>query len=315
LFLVLASLTLIPQALYPPLSDSELQAVSSAEMRIQLQQAQSQLQNGARSSLLQAMAGLLVIAGAIATWRQVQVNRDGQVTERFTRAVDQIGSENTDVRIGGIYALERVARNSVPDRPQVQYLLGAFVRGHSPWQGTVKDGPDHLTPEVDETLPWLYVRAPDVQAAMNVLCRRPPAPEALRLYLSRVDLRSANLNGACLTDVAIRHSNLARAWLADARFDRAELQRTDLRQARAVRATFVNANLREAHLGGANLRGADLRGADLRGADMRARHLDEAILTGALADVNTVWPPEFKLGEVVIADESARPDEPPAPAM
>lgn len=87
LLFVLASLTLIPQALYPPLSDSELQAVSSAEMCIQLQQAQSQLQNGARSSLLQSMAGLLVIARAVATWRQVQVNRDGQVTERFTLVV------------------------------------------------------------------------------------------------------------------------------------------------------------------------------------------------------------------------------------
>lgn len=309
--LVLASLMLAPLLLFPRLTDDELRAVSSPETRIQLQQAQSQLQNGARSAFLQGIAGLLVVAGAIATFRQVQVNREGQITERFTRAVDQLGSENMDVRIGGIYALERVARNSAPDRPQIQYVLGAFVRGHSPWEGGMKDGIEHQTSEVDESLPWLYVRAPDVQAVINVLGRRPRATDALRLYLSRVDLRSANMNGADLTDAVIRHSNLARAWLVDARLDSAELQRSDLRQARAVRASLVKANLREAHLEGANLRGADLREADLRGADMRARHLDQATLTGA----NTVWPPHYDLSQVVIADRPADPKEKPTPAM
>lgn len=88
LVVTLASLAYVPQLLYPPLTDTELRGVPDAETRIQLQQAQSQLQNNARSTLLQALAGLLVIAGAVATWRQVQVNREGQITERFTRAVD-----------------------------------------------------------------------------------------------------------------------------------------------------------------------------------------------------------------------------------
>jgi uncharacterized protein YjbI with pentapeptide repeats len=123
------------------------------------------------------------------------------------------------------------------------------------------------------------------------------------------------MNSADLADAVIRHSNLARAWLGDARLDRAELQRTDLRQASAVRASFVKANLREAHLEGANLREADLREADLRGADMRARHLDQAILTGALADANTVWPPNYDLSQVVVADRPADPTEKPTPAM
>ncbi|MGW3994862.1 pentapeptide repeat-containing protein [Amycolatopsis sp. NPDC004772] len=309
LITVLAGLTVIPQLVYPQLTDAELRGVSSADVRIQLQQVQSQLQNGVRSAVLQSVAGLLVVLGAIGAWRQVQVNREGQTTERFTRAVDQIGSENIDVRIGGIYALERVARNSASDRPQIQYVLGAFVRGHSPWQESPAGGPEHPTTEVDRTLPWLYVRAPDVQAAMNVLGRRPPAGDALHLYLSRVDLRSANLYGANLADAIIRHSNLARVRLGDVRLDRAELQRTDLRQAMAVRTCFANANLREAHLEGADLRAADLRGADLRGADMRARHLDSALLTGALADATTVWPPGFDPSRVVVNIKPATPED------
>jgi len=287
LVVVLGILILVPPLLYPRLTEPELRAVPGADTRIQLQQAESQLQNNARSTLLQAVAGLLVIAGAITTWRQVQVNREGQITERFTRAVDQVGSENVDVRIGGIYALERVARNSVVDRPQVQYILAAFVRGHAPWPRPDGDG------ESSAPLPWLYVRAPDVQAALNVLGRRHPSPGAMRLYLSRVDLRSANLDKARMVEAQIRHANFARSWMVSAIFDKADLCYSDLRQARAVKASFADAVLRGANLEGADLQEADLRRADLRGADMRARNLTSADLTGAIADAETRWPADF----------------------
>ncbi|MFI6100844.1 pentapeptide repeat-containing protein [Lentzea sp. NPDC051213] len=311
LLLILASLVLIPQLLYPRLTDGELLAVSSPETRIQLQQAQSQLQNGARSALLQAIAGLLVVAGAIATWRQVQVNREGQITERFTRAVDQIGSENIDVRIGGIYALERVAKNSTPDRPQVQYILAAFIRGHAPWPHPAVNDGESSAGTTPDSLPWLYVRCPDVQAALNVLGRRQISPGTLRLYLSRVDLRSANLDNARLIGAQIRHANLARSWMVAAVFNKSDLCYTNLRQVRATKASFANAILRGATLEGADLHEADLRGVDLRGADMRARNLEYADLTGAIANDRTLWPEGFDASNVVMASEATTEDAPP----
>ena len=124
LAVLFVSIILVPHLLYPPLSAANLRDVVSAQTRIQLQQAQSQLANDARSTVLQGLGGLLVVAGAFATWRQVYISREGQITERFTRAVDQLGSQNVDVRIGGIYALERIASNSPADRNAIQYLLG-----------------------------------------------------------------------------------------------------------------------------------------------------------------------------------------------
>ena len=93
-------------------------------------------------------SGVLVVLGAAATWRQVNVTREGQITERFTRAVDQVGSSNVDVRIGGLYALERIAKNSEADRNSVQFLLGAFVRGHANWPVGTQGGPEHPTATV-----------------------------------------------------------------------------------------------------------------------------------------------------------------------
>ncbi|WP_410601246.1 hypothetical protein [Amycolatopsis sp. lyj-90] len=138
--------------------------------------------------MLQAFAGLLVVGGA-ATWRQVRVNRDGQFADRFTRGVEQLGSENVDVRVGGIYALERIAHNSPEDRRTIQVVISSYVRNRAPWQAGAPDGPEYPTPVVDENRPWLRIHSPDIQAAMIILARRPHSRDAPRLYLSRVDLR------------------------------------------------------------------------------------------------------------------------------
>jgi hypothetical protein len=59
-------------------------------------------------------AGVLV--GALATILVGIVNyreaRSGQVTDRLTRAVEQLGSGNPQVRMGAIYALEQIAYDS-----------------------------------------------------------------------------------------------------------------------------------------------------------------------------------------------------------
>jgi hypothetical protein len=76
-----------------------------------------------RGHLLQALAGLVLAVGAFYTGRTFAQNRkeqdrnyalarEGQHTERFTRAVSQLADEKLDVRLGGIYALERIARDS-----------------------------------------------------------------------------------------------------------------------------------------------------------------------------------------------------------
>jgi hypothetical protein len=46
-----------------------------------------------RTGLLALLAGSLAAVGAIYTARTFRLNRQGQITERFTRAVDQLGDE------------------------------------------------------------------------------------------------------------------------------------------------------------------------------------------------------------------------------
>jgi hypothetical protein len=58
----------------------------------------------------------------------LQVAEQGQLTERYTKAIEQLGSDKLDVRLGGIYALERIAADSERDHPTVVEVLSAFVR-------------------------------------------------------------------------------------------------------------------------------------------------------------------------------------------
>lgn len=220
--------------------------------------------NAARHTLIQAATGLVVIGGVVFTalglWytartveytaRTVETAREGQITDRYTKAVEQLGSSKLDVRLGGIYALQRLASDSPRDKDTIRNVLAAFVRGHD--LCTVPPGrkkpPKQCTTttalKADLDTPRTRLAA-DVFAAL-IIAPTLATPRASRgapylVDFSRTrfpfaDLPGANLNGADLTN-------------------------TDLR--------------------GANLRNADLVGVDLRGATMKKTALADADLRGA----------------------------------
>jgi hypothetical protein len=240
--------------------------------------------NDLRGILVQVLAGGLVATGLVFTARTLALNRSGQVTERFTRAVDQLGQRETgklDVRLGGIYALERIARDSAADLPTVVEVLCAHVREYSPWPPRLPgQGRADLTPEQVRELPDLQTRASDLQAVLTVLGRLPDtypsrsgrarAAKPVHRILTHTDLRRANLGGA----------NLKEADLGGANLEGAILTHTDLRRA----------NLRGAHLEGAILFNANLEGAILSHANLEGAILSHANLEGAMANGGTVFP-------------------------
>ncbi|HEX3964690.1 MAG TPA: hypothetical protein VHZ03_49920 [Trebonia sp.] len=63
--------------------------------------------DNARGRLLTLSAGLVALVALIFTARTFHLSREGRVTGRYTKAVEQLGSDKLDVRIGGIYALDR----------------------------------------------------------------------------------------------------------------------------------------------------------------------------------------------------------------
>jgi hypothetical protein len=67
---------------------------------------------------------------AIAALQQAEVAQRNHVVEMFNRAVDQLGSEKLEVRLGAIYTLKRISRDPqyVDYRVPILETLTAFVR-------------------------------------------------------------------------------------------------------------------------------------------------------------------------------------------
>jgi hypothetical protein len=269
----------VPRWTVPDASEADLRDVP-AEARWQARDSRRKLRNDARTTLLQGLGGLAVLVGATAALRQVRVASEGQVTERFTRAIDQLGHQSLDVRLGGIYALERITRDSQEDRSTIAEVLTAFVRGHAPWPPSRPGQPPEDLPVKD--IAPLQRWAPDVQAALTVLGRRQPA-HGPDLDLRHTDLRGANLRRAYLEDAVLEGARLQKANLSHALLHAAHLEEAQLQG-----ALLYGARMRSAYLERAQLQGAQLHGAKLYLTD-----LDHAQLQGAVYDLGTSWPPWF----------------------
>jgi hypothetical protein len=94
--------------------------------------------------------------------KTLELTEQGQVTDRYTKAIEQLGSDKLDVRIGGIYALERIARDSARDHPTVMEVLSAFIREHSREMQPPDSGGEESQP----------LSGADIEAALIAIGRR-----------------------------------------------------------------------------------------------------------------------------------------------
>ncbi|MFE0591361.1 pentapeptide repeat-containing protein [Micromonospora echinospora] len=189
----------------------------------------------ARTALLQAVAGVLLVIGAVTAWRQMLISRSQHlvsrrvaVTDAFTKAVEHLG--NTDsvaIRLGGVYSLDRIADDDPDERSRVADILAAFIRDVA-----VADVP----------LPR------DAVAALTVLTRRD--------WPCGVDLAGAHLAGVRMPGARLVAARLSGTDMSGALVTGAVLREADL----------SGVDLRRADLSGADLRGARISGSRLSGA-------------------------------------------------
>ena len=253
--------------------------------------------NGVRQTLLQAAAGIAALTVLVFTGLTFTLNRRGQVTDRYIKAIGLLASEKLDERIGGIYALEHIMIESERDHETVVQVLAAFVREHAtidtPHPTLWIDPPPKAR---DGQASRKHVPAMDIQTALTVLSRRPTRKKYQRLDLRRSDLRGvdlfgAQLQGANLLDAQLQGANLGEAQLVVADLSRAQLQGASLFGAQLQSTTLTRAQLQGtdlrtaqlqgAYLGKAQLQGAYLSEAQLQGADLSEAQLQEANLSGA----------------------------------
>ena len=176
-------------------------------------------------TIVQIITGILVLLGLYLTQRRVKatennvrVAEEGHITEGFTKAIAQLGDDKMAIRLGGIYALERIAKDSEKHYGPIMEVLTAYVREKAPRR--------------EEDIPTAAVKlTTDIQAVLTVIGRRKATeikrPDDLldlaHTHLAGVNLEWANLSGLSLFGANLRGANLCGANLFGANLFGADL--------------------------------------------------------------------------------------------
>ena len=238
-------------------------------------------------NLFLVVGGLIAIV--IATWRNL-ISHHGLLNERFQRGSEMLGSPVLSVRLGGIYALQRLAEDELKQyHVQVMRLLCAFVRNPT------KDEDDKTKPPGTEKEPNIkdYKVREDVQEAMTAIGARSDAAVELEKKADPPFL--PDLSGAYLPFVRLFKANLTDADLTDAKFFPANLTVQDQEKSKKLKLSSA----------GADLAGTNFSNAFLTVADLTRVHLSGTNLTGTqLAGVKS-------LTQRQLDQACANPENPP----
>ena len=225
-----------------------------------------------------------VIALPLAIWRSIVAARQattaqrGLLNERYQKGAEMLGSKTPPVRLGGIYALARQAREQPEDyHTQIMRILCAFVR-HPPEVEEV--GKEHqVTNKLSE----------DVLVIVKALRERNEA----QIEIEKKEKYCLGLAGTDLCGVYLSKANLSSAYLVEANLNRALLGEANLSMAHLAGAKLISAMLSQAKLTGADLSDADMSNCE----GLTQEQIDRTIvfkdllpnLTGAV-DANTGKP-------------------------
>lgn len=203
-----------------------------------------------RQAVLFAIGGVIAVFTLILSLSKHSLDRDANMTNRYTEAIGQLGSDSMSIKLGGIYALERIAQDSLRDRQTILDVLCAYLRDACPAQ----------RPGADDK------KNADALAAITVIRRitilsKPSSPVDLRGtdLGEEADFRGANLEGALLQGSNLMGGTLEGANLTDAYLEGADLSYCNLRK-----ANFTRADLNSATISLSSIEGMDVAGADLR---------------------------------------------------
>lgn len=213
------------------------------------------------SGLIVALLGApFLVWSTILKHQTVRFTKEGHMTDRINKAVEQLGAEKTvksvgkdgstveetkpniEVRIGAILSLERIAQDSTihdkgRDHVRVMEILCAYVRENAKVGslGEEADATEFVNPRID------------IQIVLDVIKRRDHFQiEVERTKRYRLDMRKVDFRGANLSE-----GNFRGAILAESRFEFCSLQQGDFSGAR-----FDGSVLNFVGFSGADLTGA-----------------------------------------------------------
>ncbi|AUQ49689.1 putative low-complexity protein [Phaeobacter inhibens] len=241
-----------------------------------------------------------IFFASIRVWtneRNTTATEQGLITDRINKAVEGLGAEKTvkrqrrdsegnltyernsagkqdfakpvfaettepnlEMRIGAIFALERIARESLDFHVQAMGLLCTYIRLNSPLQSAAEFTHNMDRRSVSEGWNDCPILRIDIQTALDALGRRSDASIRKREPIADFVLRlnGCNLQGAQITG----------------NWNRADLSDCALEQARFYDASFVETDFRRSRLSKLAMAECSFENAKIEQAELRFTHFE-----------------------------------------
>lgn len=289
------------------------------------------LEDDTRKTVAQIVGGAVILGSLLFTYNTFRLQQEGQITDRFTKAVAQLGDDKLEVRLGGLYALERIAKDSPKDHWTVMEILSAFIRENSKKLEVSEQKNSIESANENTNKPKQNIEiTTDIQAALTIIGRRKIEQDS---HNDEIDLRGANLpevdlSGANLSkaDLGVTYegteffrlvhstnlkaANLIRTNLEFANLPLVDLQFADLRSANLRSANLSLAKLKCTKFWDADLYKTNIQGADLSCADLRmAKNITFEQLLSAKIDENTILPEYLEERKSELLESSKKVEE------
>lgn len=276
--------------------------------------------NGAAiiSSLVLAIAGVFTLFRYLRDQRNEREKQredrqnelEKRAEERFQKAVEGLGSEREEVKVGAAITLRTFLR---PGYEQFYIQIFDLVIAHLYLPSTAQPPADS-----DEPLPLTAIRL-----ALIVIFKEafplargqnigpPQSLDAIGIQLDNAYLVGADLKQVWMSKASLRKAFLNRADLSGARLRESDLRGTNFHRSILHNVDFSNtnlsqANLRDADLGQSNIENAfTLHDADLHGAKgLTKKQLEACKAKGAIIDEDVALSPPQAPGSPSLTSQS-----------
>ena len=214
--------------------------------------------------------------------KQVDVAQEDLITDRINKAVEGLGLEKTvkeldnngksvertvpnlEVRIGAIYALELIAKDSKRDYRRIIEIICLYIRNNAPAVSL-----DPTEPPFSKAVPRI-----DIQAAITVLGRR----EKKQIDIERTDKFRLDLRNTDLSGVDFSNGDFSAAMFRDCRIEGSNFNDTKLEGTQFFRSL----------LNFTSFYGADLKGTRFESAIITKCDISNSFVVGDVYGISVV---------------------------
>jgi len=233
--------------------------------------------------------------------------------------IEDVTEPNIEVRVGAIFALERIAQDSLRDHVQIMEILCSYIRDNSPAPSAINkarpDLPNYIggTDKTDHRdIPRLSV---DIQIALTVIGRRTrkQREKEMKTGMGTMSLAGCNFQKFIGKNLDFSGLNFSGSWfgeahLTDCDFSGCEFVNATLDGGSTIRCVLKDVNASGATFSGRLLPGTNFEGANLFQASFKGAELSENPYYGLKTDFSYANITDTQFGGVAEAETIVHSD-------